>query len=155
MFCICCCCRILATLKNNPPFLFFPTLHIHEQLGEGAFAVVKRATDKQTNESVAIKIVNRSSLNRDIESALKDEIMILNELCHDHIMRLDDVVVTINHYYLVAEYLEGGELFDRIVEKSSVSSSIDVCLCALLTVCRIFISCGHSNLSHHIYCLDS
>ena len=53
--------------------------------------------------------------------------MILNELCHDHIMRLDDVVVTINHYYLVAEYLEGGELFDRIVEKSSVSN-IDVCV---------------------------
>ena len=100
-------------------------------MGEGAFAVVKRATHKQTNESVAIKIVNRSSLNRDIEAALKDEIMILNELCHDHIMRLDDVVVTINHYYLVAEYLEGGELFDRIVEKSSVSCIM------LLTVCRI------------------
>ena len=99
-------------------------------MGEGAFAVVKRATHKQTNESVAIKIV-KSSLNRDIEAALKDEIMILNELCHDHIMRLDDVVVTINHYYLVAEYLEGGELFDRIVEKSSVSCIM------LLTVCRI------------------
>ena len=116
---------MLESLKNNS-FLFFPTINI--QLGEGAFAVVKRATHKQTNESVAIKIVNRSSLNRDIEAALKDEIMILNELCHDHIMRLDDVVVTINHYYLVAEYLEGGELFDRIVEKSSVSCIV-VCVC--------------------------
>ena len=124
-------------------------------MGEGAFAVVKRATHKQTNESVAIKIVNRSSLNRDIEAALKDEIMILNELCHDHIMRLDDVVVTINHYYLVAEYLEGGELFDRIVEKSSVSYRC-VCLCVLLSVCCIFISCGHSNLSYlFLYCLGT
>jgi len=121
-------------------------------LGEGAFAVVKRATHKQTNESVAIKIVNRSSLNRDIEAALKDEIMILNELCHDHIMRLDDVVVTINHYYLVAEYLEGGELFDRIVEKSSVSSSIGV-LCVLLTMCRIFCSTSNGSFNLSYFCL--
>ena len=33
------------------------------------------------------------------------------------------MVVTINHYYLVAEYLEGGELFDRIVDKSSYTES--------------------------------
>lgn len=118
-------------------------------MGEGAFAVVKRATHKQTNESVAIKIVNRSSLNRDIEAALKDEIMILNELCHDHIMRLDDVVVTINHYYLVAEYLEGGELFDRIVEKSSVSSR---CVsCVLLTLGRIFCSTSHGSFNLSSY----
>lgn len=39
------------------------------------------------------------------------------------------VVVTINNYYLVAEYLEGGELFDRIVHKSSYTESEarDVC----------------------------
>ena len=41
----------------------------------------------------------------------------------------NQVVVTINHYYLVAEYLEGGELFDRIVDKSSYTESEarDVC----------------------------
>ena len=138
--------------KTTPSSSFLQNISL--QLGEGAFAVVKRATHKQTNESVAIKIVNRSSLNRDIEAALKDEIMILNELCHDHIMRLDDVVVTINHYYLVAEYLEGGELFDRIVEKSSVSC-IDVCLC--LTVYRIFCSAAHGSFQSIIplYCLGT
>lgn len=34
-------------------------------------------------------------------------------------MNLFDTVVTINKYYLIAEYLEGGELFDRIVDKDS------------------------------------
>mmetsp|Transcript_40027 Transcript_40027/g.72112 ORF Transcript_40027/g.72112 Transcript_40027/m.72112 type:complete len:398 (+) Transcript_40027:606-1799(+) len=94
-----------------------------------AFAVVKKATHKSTGNPYAIKIVNRSSLNKDMEFALKDEISILKELNHEHIMRLENVVVTINHYYLVAEYLEGGELFDRIVDKSSYTESEarDVC----------------------------
>ena len=64
-----------------------------------------------------------------MESALKDEISILKELEHEHIMQLNKVVVTINHYYLVAEYLEGGELFDRIVEKEAYTENEarDVC----------------------------
>mmetsp|Transcript_14362 Transcript_14362/g.24553 ORF Transcript_14362/g.24553 Transcript_14362/m.24553 type:complete len:744 (-) Transcript_14362:649-2880(-) len=103
--------------------------HLHEKLGEGAFAVVRRATRKATDEVVAIKVVNRCSLNKDMEASLQLEITILRELRHDHIMRLDEAVVTINHYYLVAEYLQGGELFDRIVDKSSYNESEarDVC----------------------------
>lgn len=58
-----------------------------------------------------------------MEDALKDEIFILNELNHSHIMGLDDVIVTINNYFLVTEYLEGGELFDRIVDKNSYTES--------------------------------
>ncbi len=100
-----------------------------KKLGEGAFAVVKKAIHKTTGEPYAIKIVNRSSLNKDMERALKDEMSILQEIDHEHIMQLDNVVVTINHYYLVTEYLEGGELFDRIVDKSSYTESEarDVC----------------------------
>lgn len=98
--------------------------------------MVKKATHKSTGQPYAIKIVNRSSLNKDMEVALNGEISILKELKHEHIMQLDNVVVTINHYYLVAEYLEGGELFDRIVDKSSYTESEarDVCnilFCAL------------------------
>lgn len=103
--------------------------NVHEKLGEGAFAVVQKATHKTSGKPYAIKIINRSSLNRDLEAALQGEISILKELNHQHIMQLDNVVVTINHYYLVAEYLEGGELFDRIVDKSSYTENEarDVC----------------------------
>lgn len=99
------------------------------QLGEGAFAVVKKATHKDTGRVYAIKTVNRSSLGSEIESSLKDEIAILTELNHEHIMNLHKVFVTLNEYHLVTEYLEGGELFDRIVEKSSYTESEarDVC----------------------------
>jgi len=105
------------------------TYTINEKLGEGAFAVVKKATHNDTGEVYAIKTVNRSSLGSEVESSLKDEIAILTELNHEHIMNLHNVFVTLNEYHLVTEYLEGGELFDRIVEKSSYTESEarDVC----------------------------
>ena len=89
------------------------------QLGEGAFAVVKKATHKKTGGVYAVKIVNRKSLGSGLEQNLKAEIAILSDMNHDHIMCLHNVYVTINEYHLVTEFLEGGELFDRIVAKDS------------------------------------
>mmetsp|Transcript_7977 Transcript_7977/g.11930 ORF Transcript_7977/g.11930 Transcript_7977/m.11930 type:complete len:549 (+) Transcript_7977:182-1828(+) len=97
--------------------------NVHETLGEGAFAVVKKATHKVSGEPYAVKIINRSSLNKDLEAALKEEISILSELNHNHIMKLETVICSISQFYLVTEYLEGGELFDRIVEKSAYTES--------------------------------
>ena len=86
-------------------------------MGEGAFAVVNKATKKADGTVYAIKIVNRSRLDRDTEQALQHEILILRDLRHEHVMALYDSVTTVNSHFLVTEYLEGGELFDRIVEK--------------------------------------
>ena len=68
----------------------------------------------------AMKIVNRASLSTDIEKALRHEVVILNELDHPNIMSLVETFSTIKAHYLVTELLEGGELFDRIIEKVSL-----------------------------------
>jgi len=96
---------------------------VHETLGEGAFAVVKKATHKVSGEPYALKIINRSSLDKNMEAALKEEISILSELNHSQIIKLETVICSISHFYLVTEYLEGGELFDRIVEKSAYTEA--------------------------------
>jgi calcium/calmodulin-dependent protein kinase I len=57
-------------------------------------------------------------LTQEDEEALKDEISVLNELKHQHIIRLYDVFDENQYYYLVTEKMSGGELFDRIVQKS-------------------------------------
>lgn len=112
------------SLANNGEALRIEDLYnVHETLGEGAFAKVKKATHKVSGELFAIKIINRSSLNKDLEACLKEEIAILSELNHSHIMKLESVICSISKYYLVTEYLEGGELFDRIVEKSAYTES--------------------------------
>ena len=112
-----------SLIKNGKAEKITDLYNVHETLGEGAFAVVKKATHKVSGEPYAIKIINRSSLDKDMEGALKEEISILSELNHSHIMKLETVICSISQFYLVTEYLEGGELFDRVVEKSAYTES--------------------------------
>lgn len=79
---------------------------------------MKEGSHKQSSESFAIKIVTKSKLTEEDETALKDEISVLSELQHKNIIRLYDVFDEKEFYYLVTEKMTGGELFDRIVQKS-------------------------------------
>ena len=54
----------------------------------------------------------------DDEEALQSEVTILQKLKHENIVTCDDFYREDKKYYLVLEYMEGGELFDRIVKKS-------------------------------------
>lgn len=98
-------------------------------LGEGAFSVVIEASDKSTGESYAVKVVTKSKLTKEDEIALKDEIQVLRELQHPHIIRLYDVFEEKEFWYMVTEKMSGGELFDRIVAKSfyNEKEARDVC----------------------------
>jgi len=107
-------------------YAFGPTI------GSGAYADVKKCKSKETGEIFAMKIVNRKSLDKGMEDALRGEIMILNEINHKHVMRLYDTFTTINAYYLVTEYLEGGELFDRIVQKTNYTEMEARNVCKIL-----------------------
>lgn len=53
----------------------------------------------------------------------------LNELKHEHIIRLYGVYEEPSYYYLITEQMKGGELFDRIVSKSfyNEKEARDVC----------------------------
>lgn len=88
------------------------------QLGSGAFSTVKEAFNKETKEAYAVKIVTKSKLTAEDEAALKDEISVLKELNHPNIIRLYDVFEETDYYFLVTEKMMGGELFDRIVQKT-------------------------------------
>ena len=80
--------------------------------------MVKEGSNKQNGKSFAIKIVTKAKLTEEDEIALKDEIAILKEIKHPNIIRLYDVFQEKEFYYLVTEKMMGGELFDRIVQKS-------------------------------------
>ena len=49
---------------------------------------------------------------------MKDEIAVLEEMQHPNVIRLHEVFVEEKFYYLVTEKMNGGELFDRIVQKA-------------------------------------
>ncbi|EFJ35338.1 hypothetical protein SELMODRAFT_79809 [Selaginella moellendorffii] len=87
-------------------------------LGIGSFGKVKVAEHIPTGHKVAIKILNRRKIKAmDMEEKVRREIKILRLFMHPHIIRLYEVVETMNDIFVVMEYVKSGELFDYIVEK--------------------------------------
>uniref|UniRef100_A0AAV1U1P8 Protein kinase domain-containing protein n=1 Tax=Peronospora matthiolae TaxID=2874970 RepID=A0AAV1U1P8_9STRA len=87
-------------------------------IGSGTFSVVRTAVHKPTTQRYAIKCIKRDGLVAEDIEALTTEVAILKQMNHPNIMILHDFFVEDTFYYLVTEFMEGGELFDRIVEKS-------------------------------------
>mmetsp|Transcript_2531 Transcript_2531/g.3350 ORF Transcript_2531/g.3350 Transcript_2531/m.3350 type:complete len:485 (-) Transcript_2531:120-1574(-) len=86
-------------------------------LGEGATSSVQLATDKQTQKSVAIKIIPVTKLRNN--ASLQREVSILKRLDHPNIVKLIDVVLTRKNLYIIMEYIEGTGLFDYLVENKN------------------------------------
>lgn len=90
----------------------------HEVLGTGAFSEVFMAEEKSSNKKYAVKCINKRNLSGK-EEAVENEIAILKKVNHPNIIRLWEIFDNKTHLYLVMDLVQGGELFDRIVEKGS------------------------------------
>lgn len=95
---------------------------IKDDLGKGAFSVVKLGINKKTGEKVAIKVIDKKSASTEQdEKRLKTEVEILKKVKHPNIVCLKDMFETPEKLFLVMELVTGGELFDKIVEKGQYS----------------------------------
>jgi len=87
-----------------------------KQLGEGATAIV-RVGKKPNGHEYAVKCFDKNNLSDQDIADLYDEVDILRIMNHPNILKLQDFFSEPQAYYIVTDLLEGGELFDRIVEK--------------------------------------
>jgi calcium-dependent protein kinase len=88
----------------------------HSELGHGHYGVVRKCQNRQTKEYFAVKTIKKSKVGR-LET-LKREIEILKTMDHPNIIKLVDVFEDDKYLHLVTELCTGGELFDRIIEKT-------------------------------------
>ncbi|XP_006170519.1 myosin light chain kinase 3 isoform X2 [Tupaia chinensis] len=98
----------------------------HEVLGGGRFGQVHRCTEKSTGLPLAAKIIKVKSA-KDRED-VKNEINIMNQLGHVNLIQLYDAFESRNSFTLVMEYVDGGELFDRITDEKYHLTELDVVL---------------------------
>jgi mitogen-activated protein kinase 15 len=90
--------------------------NINKILGKGAYGVVFKATDKKTNEIIALKKLYDAFRNETDSQRTFREVMILQELNgHENIIRLLNVIKAQNNMdlYLVFEYME-ADLYNVI-----------------------------------------
>ncbi|CAD8049153.1 unnamed protein product [Paramecium primaurelia] len=115
-------------------------------LGQGAFGKVWKVTHKTTGLIRAIKQIKKSSIIKEEEQRLFSEMNILKNLDHPHIVKLFELYQDENNYYLVTEYLSGGELFDRIKKMSSFSESIAADYIRQILLATLY--CHEQNIVH-------
>jgi len=88
-----------------------------EELGRGAFSIVKLAVAKESGDKVAIKVIDKSKMSEQYKKNLQMETEILKKVDHPNIIKMIEIFETEEYLFLVMELVTGGELFDKIVEK--------------------------------------
>ncbi|KAG9439384.1 hypothetical protein H6P81_019549 [Aristolochia fimbriata] len=84
-------------------------------LGAGTFAKVKFARNLETGDNVAIKILDKEKvLKHKMIDQIKREISTMKLIKHPNVIRMFEVMASKAKIYLVLEFVNGGELFDKI-----------------------------------------
>ncbi|KAG4970811.1 hypothetical protein JHK85_037232 [Glycine max] len=93
-------------------------------IGEGTFAKVKFARNSETGDSVAIKIMAKTTIlqHRMVEQ-IKREISIMKIVRNPNIVRLHEVLASQTRIYIILEFVMGGELYDKIVQQGKLSEN--------------------------------
>lgn len=87
-----------------------------EVLGRGAYGEVRKALHISTNEMRAIKIIYKNDCSADDQQSIFKEINILKQLDHPNIVKVYEYFHDEKFIFIVMELVQGGELFDRIVD---------------------------------------
>ncbi|CEG47176.1 camk camkl ampk protein kinase [Plasmopara halstedii] len=91
---------------------------IGKTLGEGTFGKVKYAVNTETDERVAIKVLDKEKIQKqNMGAQIKKEISIMKMVRHKHVVVLREVLASRTKIFIVLELITGGELFDKIVSE--------------------------------------
>ncbi|XP_078284779.1 calcium/calmodulin-dependent protein kinase type II subunit gamma isoform X1 [Rhinoraja longicauda] len=94
-----------------------------EELGKGAFSVVRRCVKLSTGQEYAAKIINTKKLSARDHQKLEREARICRLLKHPNIVRLHDSISEEGFHYLIFDLVTGGELFEDIVAREYYSEA--------------------------------
>ncbi|XP_053547961.1 calcium/calmodulin-dependent protein kinase type II subunit gamma isoform X15 [Bombina bombina] len=102
---------------------FTDEYQLYEELGKGAFSVVRRCVKKSSNQEYAAKIINTKKLSARDHQKLEREARICRLLKHPNIVRLHESISEEGFHYLVFDLVTGGELFEDIVAREYYSEA--------------------------------
>uniref|UniRef100_A0A673LB10 calcium/calmodulin-dependent protein kinase n=1 Tax=Sinocyclocheilus rhinocerous TaxID=307959 RepID=A0A673LB10_9TELE len=102
---------------------FTEEYQLFEELGKGAFSVVRRCVKVLSGQEYAAKIINTKKLSTRDHQKLDREARICRLLKHSNIVRLHDSISEEGHHYLILDLVTGGELFEDIVAREYYSEA--------------------------------
>ncbi|XP_044011115.1 calcium/calmodulin-dependent protein kinase type II alpha chain isoform X14 [Aphidius gifuensis] len=125
---------------------FSDNYDLKEELGKGAFSVVRRCVQKSTGLEFAAKVINTKKLSQRDFQKLEREARICRKLQHPNIVRLHESIQEENCHYLVFDLVTGGELFEDIVAREFYSEA-DASHC-IQQILESVHHCHHNGIVH-------
>jgi len=112
----------LTFLSKGKVGMSFSSLYTKQEcIRKSDDATIWTYTRKKDKARVAVKIMKRSGWGKSqtgIDQNVLNEVAILQSLTHKHVINLFDFVEEKKMFYLIMEYMGGGDLFDKIIERS-------------------------------------
>ncbi|XP_036387879.1 myosin light chain kinase 2, skeletal/cardiac muscle [Megalops cyprinoides] len=136
--------RVVSLRPSQPcePY----SINTKEVLGGGRFGTVHTCMEKTSGLKLAAKIITARNAKERVSDMALNEIQVMNQLSHPNIIQLYDAFVSKNQVFLILEFVEGGELFERIVDESAPLTELD----AMIFVKQI---CQGIQYMHQMYVL--
>jgi len=125
---------------------------LNSKIKSGSFATVCAGTHRVSRKKVAIKCTLRKKIKPYDDAVVYSEVGILMTLRHKYICPITDFFVQDDCYFMVLEYMEGGDLFDRLGKKKSYNENDARDLCKNLLEAVAFLhdnKIAHCDLKHN------
>lgn len=108
-----------SAANNNRTGVFVDFSIKDEVVGQGAFATVKKAVERTTGKTFAAKIMSKRKVMGNMDGVTR-ELEVLRKLNHPRIVSLKGFYEDEEFYYLLMEFVSGGDLMDFVAAHGSV-----------------------------------
>jgi len=108
----------MSTGPNGEPLpKFQDSFELKKKLRKGSYATVWEAVEKETGETVAVKVIMRDGLSPADDEAILNEVSVMMSLKgNPYVVQLKRFFEEPDYFFLVMEHMTGGDVFDRIVK---------------------------------------
>lgn len=120
-----------------------------EVLGVGSTSICHRCINKYNGMSFACKIIDKLQIEQQFAGMMDQfhtEIEALRKLHHPNIIKLYDVFMTRDKMIIVMELMAGGELFDYVVQKGTLTEAEASVIVRMVTSALVYMH--ESNIVH-------
>lgn len=97
-----------------------------DPIGSGLFGEIRLCTQISTSKIFAVKIISKAGLPTGYKRTrvVELQIKILKKIDHPSILKLQDSFEDASNYYLVMEYIKGGDLYSAIERRHKFSEDM-------------------------------
>lgn len=86
-----------------------------EMVGKGSMGDVRKVFHRKTGTFRAMKSILRDRLTEDQQAQILNDLTVYENIQHPNLVKLYNYYYDEYAIYIITEYLEGGELLDRII----------------------------------------